>query len=344
MGSDAFVRYLSRHRDLIEDCVLARTPAPSRHLDQAIDLDRYYFGPIVRFVSAGGKLIRPALCLLGAEAVGADPSVALPCAAAVELFQAAALIHDDIADDSTMRRGEPCVHRREGTGLAINAGDGALVAASRAIVSAEGMSVQLRMRLLDELLRMEERTLEGQALDLGWSRDGRWDLTSSDYLVMARCKTAYYSCAVPLVLGTICGGGSAAQVEGLRRFGMRCGLAFQIQDDLLNLVGDAEAQGKDFRSDIAEGKRTLVMVRALELLDGARRAELVRILSAKTSDERLAARAVELAQESGALEYARSYAAELVKYAKDELPDLGIAEEAQAVLISMSDFFIQRAK
>ena len=339
---EAFVAYLNENLKTIEDGVMAHVPVAAQQVGQSPDLDRYLYGPVARFVSSGGKRIRPALCLLGAKAVGADPKLALQAAAAVELFQAAALIHDDIADESTLRRGVPCVHVQEGVGLAINDGDAALVAVVGSILAAQSLSMQTRLDLLDEIVRMEERTLEGQALDLGWVRDNRWDIAVADYLYMARSKTAYYSAAVPLVLGAISGNGDRAQVEGLRRFGLDAGLAFQIQDDLLNLVGDAEAQGKDYRSDITEGKRTLVMVWALEHTDESQREELVRILSSKTSDPDLMNRAVEIAREAGAIDYAHAYARELVAHAKEELDGLRIAEDARVVLISMADFFIER--
>jgi geranylgeranyl diphosphate synthase type I len=339
---DAFANYLAQNKQLVEDCVLAYAPAPSIRRDQTLDLDRYLYGPVVRFVSAGGKRIRPALCLLGAEAVGADPSIALPAAAAVELFQAAALIHDDIADQGTLRRGQPCMHITEGVGLAINAGDAALISVTAAIARNNDFGTGTRIRLLDEIITMEERTLEGQALDLGWARDKCWNLTASDYLEMARCKTAYYSAAVPLAIGAICGGGSVEQVEGLRHFGLRTGLAFQIQDDLLNLVGNAQMQGKDYRSDITEGKRTLVMVWALEHLEGGKRDRLVQILSSGTTDPDELDEAVHIAQDAGAINHAMQYAKRLIKNAKQELADLDIAKDAQTVLISMADFFIER--
>ena len=340
---EAFVAYLKENLQTIEDGVMAHVPVAAQQVGQSPDLDRYLYGPVARFVSSGGKRIRPALCLLGAKAVGADPKLALQAAAAVELFQAAALIHDDIADESTLRRGVPCVHVQEGVGLAINDGDAALVAVVGSILAAQSLSMQTRLDLLDEIVRMEERTIEGQALDLGWVRDNRWDIAVADYLYMARSKTAYYSAAVPLVLGAISGNGDRAQVEGLRRFGLDAGLAFQIQDDLLNLVGDAEAQGKDYRSDITEGKRTLVMVWALEHLDEPGREELVRILSSGTTDTDDLARAGELAEQAGAIEHAHTFALALVERAKVELDRISIAEEPRHVLRSMAEFFVRRA-
>ncbi|MDO4797802.1 MAG: polyprenyl synthetase family protein [Coriobacteriales bacterium] len=342
-ADSAFVAYLRQHREEIDKCVGARVPAIASRDAQADDLDRYLYGPAARFVMAGGKRTRPALCLLGAHAVGAPEERAHSVAAAVELFQACALIHDDIADKSELRRGQPCLHIAEGTGIAINVGDGILVSVVSAILADDSLDQTTRLRLLDEIVVMENRTLEGQALDLGWARDERWDISDKDYLAMATRKTAYYSAAIPLAMGAICGGGTEEQIEGLRSFGMSCGLAFQLQDDLLNLVGDASAQGKDYRSDITEGKRTLVMVWALRHLDDAGRQELLGILASKTSDDAALARAVELAESCGALAHAQAYAQELVGTAKSNLNSLPIDADARKVLISMADFFVERA-
>jgi geranylgeranyl diphosphate synthase type I len=168
-------------------------------------------------------------------------------------------------------------------------------------------------------------------------------LSEDDYLTMARLKTAHYSCAIPLAMGALCGEGTDEQVEGLRSFGLSCGLAFQIQDDLLNLVGDAEAQGKDYRSDVTEGKRTLVMVRALSQLNREDSHELETILSSRTTDAKQLDRAVALAQKSGAIDYAREYAQSLIHTAKDELSSVSCTSTACETLFSMADFFVSRA-
>jgi geranylgeranyl diphosphate synthase type I len=189
---------------------------------------------------------------------------------------------------------------------------------------------------------MERRTLEGQALDLSWVRDGRWDIEVDDYLFMASHKTAYYSAAVPLVMGAICAGGSERQIEALRSFGMAAGLAFQLQDDLLNLVGDAAAQGKDFRSDITEGKRTMAAVWAIHHLGAAERGELVDILSSKTTDAPSLERAVSLMEECGAIAHVRACARALVDEAKAHLASADFSAEATQTLSSMADFFIER--
>ena len=337
----AFVAYLTRVRPLVEGYLREIAPHATS-ASGADDLERYLYGPLWDFTRGGGKRTRPALCLLGAEAVGGNARDALPAAAAIETFQSAALIHDDIADEGELRRGKPCTYRTEGVGVAINVGDLGIVNTFRLLLDAPDLSDRVRLRLARELANMELRTVEGQALDLGWARDNRWDVGVDDYLYMASHKTAYYSGAVPLVMGAICGGGTDAQVEGLRSFGMDCGLAFQIQDDLLNLVGDDKAQGKDFRTDITEGKRTLVAVWSLAYLKGSEHDELLSLLSGETTDPAKLARAVELMERAGGVAHAREYARTLVRTAKSHLSNVDVLDEARATLLSMADFFVER--
>ena len=131
------------------------------------------------------------------------------------------------------------------------------------------------------------------------------------------------------------------------RGGIPAGLAFQIQDDLLNLVGDAEAQGKDFRSDVTEGKRTLAVVWALANLPEGERAELVALLGSHTTDERDLARAVELIERGGGIEHCRALARRHTDEAKDAARALAqdgrITVDARDLLCSMADFFVERA-
>ncbi|MBP3892800.1 MAG: polyprenyl synthetase family protein [Atopobiaceae bacterium] len=342
-GGAAFAAYLKQKRPQVEDFLARFTPRPEDGtVHAAADLARYLYEPLARFTMAGGKRTRPVLCLLGAQAVGADPICALSTAAAIEYFQSAALIHDDIADKSELRRGEPCLYMTEGTGLAINTGDLALVNVYAGLLADTSLENDVCLRLLCELTYMEQRTLEGQALDLGWVRDGRWDVSVDDYLYMASHKTAYYSAATPLACGAICGNGTDAQVEALFSFGLDAGLAFQLQDDLLNLVGDPSEQGKDYRSDITEGKRTLLAVWALEHLEEAERHELQQLLVSGTADEARLARAVVLIEASGAVAHVRTYAHELADRAKSRLESVEMDDHAHEVLESMADFFVER--
>ena len=403
-----FIDYLTSVRSRVEKELDAGLPIPvsKRHLQEAesctlveqnvaksaaavsaepaacnsvvADLNTYLYQPLRGFSATGGKRVRPALVLLATQAVHGNVEAALPVACAIEDFQSAALIHDDIADKSELRRGEPCLYRRLGTGLAINVGDAALVHTIGRICHGNAYDETTRLRLIDALISMQERTLEGQALDLGWTQENRWDITPDEYLFMATSKTAYYSAAYPLLCGAIVGGGTAEQRSALEAFGLKAGLAFQLQDDLLNLVGDAKTQGKDFRSDITEGKRTLLVVKAIEALlanakgnaesntkessakdnagsnaksstpdAAAAKAsykKLISLLSSKTNDPILLEEAVELIVSTGAVDNVRAYAQTLIAEAKGYLEEAPFDAEARDTLLSMADFFVNRER
>ncbi len=336
--ANAFAEYLrSHHGDL--DGYLASFFEPARTGCPADDdLDRYLYAPLRSFTENGGKRHRPLICLAACKAVGGDPPRARGAAAAIEHFQSAALIHDDIADHGQLRRGKPCMYLTEGTGLAINCGDMDLTLVTDAVLNDPALDDATRLRVLRELTAMTERTIEGQALDLGWVRDGRFDISVADYLRMATLKTAHYSGAVPLACGAIIGGGSDPQIEALRSFGLDTGLAFQIQDDLINIVGSDRA--KDWRTDITEGKRTLVAVHALA--DARFHDELQAILDAGTDDPAALDRAVEIFEDTGAIAFARSYAADLTARAKETLGAVELDEGCRALFLDMADFFIER--
>ena len=267
---------------------------------------------------------------------------ATSAAAAIEHFHTAALIHDDIADEAELRRGEPCMHLTEGIGLAINAGDLALSLVNGTVMNDPLLDDATKVRVVTELVNMTQHTIEGQALDIGWARDGRYDITPEDYLVMATHKTAHYSGAVPLAVGAIIGGGTEAEIEALRNYGLDTGLAFQIQDDLLNLIGSEESMKKDFRNDITEGKRTLIVVHALQ--NSPDRDRLIEILSSKEKDPAVLAEAVAIMEESGSVEYARNYAENLTSIAKNRLTDMVKPSPSRDLLVSMADWFVNRLK
>ncbi|WP_085829808.1 polyprenyl synthetase family protein [Collinsella vaginalis] len=306
------------------------------------DIDAYLYAPLARFAQTAGKRHRPLICMLACQAVGGEFERALSAATAIEHFQSAALIHDDIADHGTLRRGEPCMYLTAGEGIAINCGDLALSLVTGAVLRDAALDDALKVRLLHELVDMTTRTIEGQALDLGWVRDERFDLSVDDYLTMATLKTAHYSGATPLACGAIIGGGTEEQVTALRSFGLDTGLAFQIQDDLLNLIGEKNGREKDFRTDITEGKRTLVAVHALS--DPQHHDEIEAILRAGTKDEAMLARAVELFEETGSIAFARAKAEALIARAKATLSPVKLEPGCKKLLMDMADFFVSRLR
>lgn len=320
------------------------------------NLDAFLYDPLAQFAQGKGKFIRPALCLLGAHIATGErtagetaqhealPEALVRLACALELFQAAALIHDDIADESLVRRGNPCLYRTHGTGLAINMGDCALVDASKLIctLGTHELPSKTTLQLLDEFLTMERTTIEGQALDLGWSRAGAWNLTPNDYLVMAELKTAHYSLASPLVLGALFARAPQALCSALREFGRSAGVAFQLRDDYLNLFGN-KAQGKDMCSDIIEGKRTYLTLYALEHLPDALRHELINILAAKTNTSRELTRACELIEKAGAPEASLTKERELVGQALNTLDKAQLSPKHIQLLADLCHYVTHRS-
>ena len=330
-----FELYLKRNSKKMDD-FLATFFTDGTHPD----MKRYLYGPLAEYSANAGKRHRPLICQLACEAVGGDPARAKSAAAAIEHFHTAALIHDDIEDASQTRRGEPCMHIKEGEGLAINAGDLALSLVTGTVVDDPVLDDSTKLRVLKELVDMTTRTIEGQALDIGWARDDRFDLTVDDYLLMANHKTAYYSGAVPLAVGAIVGKGSETQISTLRAFGMATGLAFQIQDDMLNLVGTREATKKDFRSDITEGKRTLIAVHALSHAE--KRERLLALLSSRPTDAAELDEGVAIMQAAGSIAFANAFAERLVVDAKTALESELPRTKARDMLAAMADFFIKR--
>ena len=334
-----FEEYLDCYANKMGDIINAYIPDGTHP-----DMDEYLYDPLKRYSENGGKRHRPLICFAACIAVGGDVDRATSAAAAIEHFQTAALIHDDIADDSELRRGAPCLHLTEGVGPAINMGDLALMLVNGTVIKDPTLDDATKVRVVGELIDMTRRTVEGQALDLGWARDERYDISPEDYLVMATHKTAHYSGAVPLAIGAIIGGGTETEIEALRNYGLDTGLAFQIQDDLLNLVGKEESTKKGFRDDITEGKRTLVVVHALQTLEGADRDRLIEILSSKEKDPAVLQEAVDLMEKSGSIDYARTYAENLTSIAKNRLRDMIEPSEARDLLESMADWFVNRLK
>ncbi|MEG0504166.1 MAG: polyprenyl synthetase family protein, partial [Raoultibacter sp.] len=206
---ESFEEYLTYYADQVGDLVNSYIPEGSHP-----DMERYLYQPLRKYSENGGKRHRPLICFAACQAVGGDMSRATSAASAIEHFHTAALIHDDIADEAELRRGEPCMHLDEGIGLAINAGDLALSLVNGTVMNDPVLDDSTKVRVVTELVNMTQHTVEGQALDIGWARDGRYDITPEDYLVMATHKTAHYSGAVPLAVGAIIGGGSESEIEG----------------------------------------------------------------------------------------------------------------------------------
>jgi geranylgeranyl diphosphate synthase type II len=243
-------------------------------------LSPYLLQPASEYLDRGGKGLRPALCLASCSAFGGAVEQALPSAAAIELVHTALLVHDDVEDDSELRRGRPTLHRRYGRASAINAGDGLAVVALGALRDNETLLGRaLAGRVWSEFDVMARQTVNGQARELGWQHHGRLDLTPDDYLDLIMQKTCWYTTLLPLRVGALIGSRGTADLAPMTRFAFFLGAAFQIRDDVLNLVGCEDAYGKESRGDLREGKRTLMLIHLLAAASAHEREQVVRFLT-----------------------------------------------------------------
>ena len=180
---------------------------------------RWLYEPLADYPRRPGKGLRAALCLASCASWGGDDDAALGAAAAIEILHNAFLVHDDIEDGSQWRRGEPTLHQREGVPLALNVGD-ALAVLSFDVLRAGSQHLGRRVGrlVLDEFTTAIWRTLEGQALELGWRRDGVTDLTADDYLELVLLKSCWYTTIAPLRIGALIGSDGQAPLRHITRF------------------------------------------------------------------------------------------------------------------------------
>lgn len=240
---------------------------------------QWLYGPMREYPSRPGKALRPALCLSAGRAFGASSEELLGIAVAIELLHNAFLVHDDVADGSEMRRGRPTLSAAYGLAAALNAGDGLAIVAGQVLRRAtRRLDRDLADLVWSEFDTMAMRTLEGQATEVGWQLDNVEGLGPEDYLHLIMHKTCWYTTIHPLRVGAIIGSGGTLDLGPLVRFGFHFGAAFQIRDDLLNLVGDEHTYGKEILGDIYEGKRTLPLMHLLSVADDADKALVHRYL------------------------------------------------------------------
>lgn len=263
---------LAQYRDLTYVALMRFLPKrePRRYLYELIDGQ----------LSRAGKGLRPALCLATCQAFGGTIEQALPSAVAVELLHNAFLVHDDIEDGSLYRRNYPTLYMEQGLPIAINVGDAMnALSISSLTENIPVLGAELAYRIFHEAHHLVLQSVEGQALELGWTRDNVFDVTEDDYLRMVLKKTCWYTCIHPCRIGALIGTRGAVDADRFNAFGFLVGAAFQIQDDILNLIGDRSHYGKEILGDIWEGKRTLMLVHALRECTTDERERIGRILS-----------------------------------------------------------------
>jgi geranylgeranyl diphosphate synthase type II len=236
------------------------------------------YEPVRYILSLGGKRIRPALVILACDLFEGDVASALNPAVAIEVFHNFTLLHDDIMDRSELRRGHPTVHVKYSENVAILSGDVMSILASRLMNQAPGVVLNL---VHEVFTKTAMQVCEGQQMDMNFEE--LLTVSEEEYLSMIGLKTAVLI-AASLKIGAILGGSSQKDAEDLYDFGRNLGLAFQLQDDLLDTYGKLAETGKKPGCDIVDNKKTFLMIRALEKASPSQKEELTDLLTQKEFD------------------------------------------------------------
>ncbi|MCC6411157.1 MAG: polyprenyl synthetase family protein [Saprospiraceae bacterium] len=272
---------------------------------------KYLYDLVADYPQRGGKGFRPGLCIAVCKAYGGTLEQAINSAIALEFFHNAFLVLDDVQDGSQFRRNKPTMHQYNNIGVAINVGVAMNVLSMKPLMmNANVLGPSLAVKIMHEADHMVRESLEGQAIELGWRKDNVCELEDGDYFRMTLKKTCWYTCIQPLRIGAIIGSRGRENPEKLNRFGYFMGLAFQIQDDILNLVGDEAKYGKEIGGDLVEGKRTLMLIHLLNHCTPAEK-DRVRLFLSDASPqnrEQHAAGILKLLQRYKSIEYARKIA------------------------------------
>jgi len=254
----------------------------SLFLDYLTDnkFDRYpnnLYQPVDYILGLGGKRIRPLLLLMAADLIGQKAKDALPAAMAVEVFHNFTLLHDDIMDEAPLRRGEPTVHMKYDTNTAILSGDVMMIYAYKYL---ENYPAEIAIKLLKVFNKMAVEVCDGQQMDMDF--ESRADVEISEYIDMITLKTSVLIGAA-MQMGGIIGGMDDQSAEHLYQYGKNVGVAFQMQDDVLDTFGEPKV-GKQPGGDIIQNKKTYLYLKTLELVSESEQSEMLALYATRPSD------------------------------------------------------------
>ncbi|AFK22383.1 polyprenyl synthetase family protein [Pyrococcus sp. ST04] len=336
------------------DELFARIKEKAKHVDEKIfelipkkepailyDAARHY--PL-----AGGKRVRPFVVLTATEAVGGEWEKAIYPAVAVELIHNYSLVHDDIMDMDETRRGRPTVHKLWGINMAILAGDLLFSKAFEAISRAD-ISPEKKAKILETIVKASNELCEGQAMDLEF--ENRDTVTIDEYMRMISGKTGALFDASAKV-GGIVGTENEEYIAALSTWGRNVGIAFQIWDDVLDLIADEEKLGKPVGSDIRKGKKTLIVAHFFENADEEAKKRFLKIFGKYAGDvkgqgiieEDVKAEvreAIDLLKDYGSIDYAARIAREMIERANKALEILP-ESPARKDLELLAKFIVER--
>ncbi|MEM2668777.1 MAG: polyprenyl synthetase family protein [Candidatus Bathyarchaeia archaeon] len=302
--------------------------------------------PLWDFLDRGGKRWRPALFLLIYEALGgSDMEDALDFAIIPEVIHNGTLIADDIEDSSEMRRGKPCTYRIFGLDIAINLSQAMYFLPMIVLSEKRDKMPAEKARKMYQIYVHEMANLSlGQAIDIAWHRGlvQVENLTEEHYLQMCAYKTGTLA-RMAAKMAAVLADASDEVVEKIGFFAESIGVSFQIQDDILDIVGEEFAKGKGgLGMDITEGKITLMVLHALKKADSKDRNELLRILRMHTRDEALKKKAIEIIKKYGAVEYAKQIASKIVEEGWRAVENLMPESKAKEKVKMLAEYLIQR--
>ena len=293
------------------------------------------YEPMRYALQDGGKLLRPILAQVTYEAVGGTTKDILDAAVALELVHVFSLVHDDIMDDDDMRRSRETVHKKWDASTAILVGDAILIKAYEAIGQVNSKHLP---RVLAQFSQSILEVCEGQALDMEF--ENRTDVKLDDYFGMIDRKTARLF-ELACEIGAILGGGSEVKINAMRTYGKKLGRAFQIQDDLLDVLADQDTLGKDVGSDIQEDKKTFLMLYTRERGNRAQVEQLDAIVQKEKLGRADIDSVISLMTDIGAIDAARQHVKEALQEARAALNELA-ESDAQRLLTNLLDMLEHR--
>ena len=295
------------------------------------------YEPIKYVLSLGGKRVRPVLMLMAYNLYKDDPQKIITQAVGLETYHNFTLLHDDLMDNADMRRGHETVHKKWDANQAILSGDTMLLQAFERVEACEVDKVK---DVFATFMQTTYEIGEGQQLDVEF--ESRNDVTEEEYIEMIRLKTSVLlACA--LKIGAILAGAPKEDQENLYRFGEQIGLAFQLQDDLLDVYGDPKVFGKNIGGDITSNKKTYMLINAVNRANAKQREELTRWIDAKTFDREEKVRAVtRLYDEIGIRQLCEQKMETCYTLAQQYMTKVQVSEDRKAVLKAYAAAMMKR--
>jgi len=347
---DSFKETLDSYRSMIDEALGGECVKEIFDCIDGYDFMRVYTRAFRSFTE-GGKRLRAFLVMLGYRMCGREPDEDIVRASlAFELFQSGILVHDDIIDESDLRRGRPTMHMSlEGSDLhnrvskAICVGDLGIVAATDILIKT-GFEPALILKAIEHQNRVYKLTIAGELKDIELSDKGEMSggVGMDDIVTMYELKTAWYTFIGPVQLGVILGGGSEKLMEDVREAGRCMGIAFQIRDDILGIYGKSRETGKTSLSDIEEGKKTLMTGYFTEHCTEEELESFESLYGRAGADEGTAERIGELFIKSGARRYADEQCSRYTGEAGTVIDRMEISEECREILRGMLRYLNER--